>query len=144
MRYKALVLRRITGSLALVCLGAWVGTSSVCELPLIRPVAVHIRADTAASADGLTVLAPQTVVCLRVDEAVGVDDGHDVEVELVDGSLDVGIRGVLGKQLPGHVLGGHRGDPLAGVDGAVDEHCGLRSLAARTPDVDACEDPSLD
>lgn len=36
---------------------------------------------------------------------IGVDNGSDVEVELVDDSLDSSVGGVLGQKLVGHVLG---------------------------------------
>jgi hypothetical protein len=140
---KAFVLRCISGCLALVGLRAWVSASTAGELPLVRPVAVDVSADAAVSADGLAVLAPETISCLGVDESVWVDNGHDIEVELVDDSLDVGIRGVLSEQLPGEVLCGHGGDPFTCVDGTVDKHCRLRSLTTRSPDVDASNDTSL-
>lgn len=36
---------------------------------------------------------------------IRVDNGGDVEVELVDNSLDSGVAAVLGQELVGHVLG---------------------------------------
>jgi hypothetical protein len=36
---------------------------------------------------------------------IGVDDGSDVEVELVDDSLDSRVGAILGQKLVGHVLG---------------------------------------
>jgi hypothetical protein len=88
---KTTVLRCVSGCLALVCLRAGVGASTASELPLVRPVAVDVSANAAVSADGLTVLAPKTIRCLGVDESVWVHNGHDVEIELVDDGLDVGI-----------------------------------------------------
>lgn len=122
---KTAVLRCVSRSLALVCLGARVGAGTVGELPLVRPVTVDVSTNAAASADGLAVLAPESVGCLTVDETVRVDYRHDVEVELVNNGLNVCIRGVLREQLPREVLRGHSGDPFASVDGAVNEHCGL-------------------
>ena len=91
------VLGCVTCSLALVCLGAGAGASSTGGRPLVRPVAVDISTDTALSTDGLAVLAPETISCLCVDKSIRVDNGHDVEVELVDDSLDARISGVLGE-----------------------------------------------
>jgi len=140
---KPTILRCISGCLALVSFRARVGASSAGKLPLVRPVAIDVSANAAVSADGLAVLAPETIRCLGVDKTIWVDNGHDVEIKLVDNSLDVGIRSVLGEQLPGEVLCCHGGDPFACVDGTVDEHCRLRSLAPRSPDVDASNDASL-
>lgn len=144
LRDKSTVLRCVTSSLALISLGAGVGTSTVCKLPLKGPVAVNVSSDTATAANGLAVLAPEAVICLGVDKAIGVDDGHDVEVELVDDGLDARVRGVFGEQLPGHVLGAHGCNPLTGVNCSVDEHCRLRPLATRAPDMDTSEDAALD
>jgi len=114
------VLWSIARSLALVGLGAWARGGAAGYLPFVGPVAVDIAADAGVTADGLTVLAPQTVGGLGVDKAVRVYDWSDVEVELVDDGFDARIGGVLCEQLPGEVLGGHARDPFSGVHIAVD------------------------
>lgn len=89
----------------------------------MRPVAVHVGTDASVARARLTVLAPQTVLGGGPDEAfthesvksalrciprqltIRVDDGHDVEVILVN---DVGDEGILLAvaldELVGHVL----------------------------------------
>lgn len=123
LSHKTAVLRGVASSLALVCLCARVGARTVREFPLVGPVAIDVGANAAVSAEGLAILAPKTVSGLRVDETVGVHDWHDVEVKVVNNGLDVGIQCVLRKQLPREVLSSHCGDPLARMNGTVDEHC---------------------
>jgi hypothetical protein len=119
----SLVLRGVTSSTALEGLVTRVGRGTTSQLPLERPVAVDITANTGASRDSLSVLAPETVGGLGVDEAynresvqlqctwlhekltIRVDNGGDVKVVLVDESLDSRVGAVLGQQLVGHVLG---------------------------------------
>jgi hypothetical protein len=67
--HETLVLRGIARSLSLVGLRARRCRGSACDFPLVWPVAVDVATDTAARADGLAVLAPETVGGLRVDEA---------------------------------------------------------------------------
>lgn len=69
LRGKPLVLWRIARNLSLVRLRARRRRSSACDFPLVRPVAIDVATDTAAGADGLAILAPETVVGLGVDEA---------------------------------------------------------------------------
>lgn len=85
---EAEVLRGVAGDLAFVGFGAGVGGGAACDFPFVRPVAVDVAADAGVSADGLTILAPETVGGLCVDKAVWVDDGGDVEVEFVHEGLD--------------------------------------------------------
>lgn len=128
--------------LTLVGLGARVrGCTTRCG-PLVRPVAVDITTDTRITADSLTILAPQAVRGLRVDEAVRVHDGRDVEVKLVHHGLDGGIRRVLRQQRVRDVLGGLGRDPLAGVDVSVEHNGGLGALAATAPDMNAGKSPA--
>jgi len=86
--------------LALVGFCARVRGGAARHFPFVGPVAVYVSAYTGVAADGLTVLAPETVGGLAVEEAVRVDDGCDVEVELVDERLDSSICGVFGEDLP--------------------------------------------
>ena len=138
------VLRGVTRRSALVSLGARVSRGAVCKFPFIRPVPVDVCADAGVAGDDGAVLAPEAVGGLRVDEAVWVDDGGDVEVELVDERLDGGVRGVLGQELPGKVLGGHGCDPFARVDVAVDDDCWLGAAASASPDLDTGQGAALD
>lgn len=48
---------------------ARVGRRATCHAPADSPVAVDVSADAAAARGGLPVLAPETRVRLRVDEA---------------------------------------------------------------------------
>jgi hypothetical protein len=52
------------------------------------PVAVDVTADTCVTAHSLSVLAPKTISGLRIEEAIRIDDGRDVEVELIDERFD--------------------------------------------------------
>lgn len=133
----------VAGRGALEVLGAGVGGGAAGDGPLVGPVAVDVVAEAAAAGGGLAVLAPQAVGGLGVDEAVRVDDGEDVEVVLVDEALDLGVGGVLGQQVVGNVLVGHRADPLAGVNGAVENNGGLGALGAAI-DVDARDGVALE
>lgn len=67
--HEPLVFRRVARSQSLVCLRARRGRCSASNFPLVGPVAVDVATNTAAGADGLAVLAPETVGCLGVDEA---------------------------------------------------------------------------
>lgn len=100
------VLRGVTGCEALVGLCAGAGRGAAGLGPAVGPVAVVVSADARLAAARLAVLAPQTVVGLSVQEAVWVDNGHDVEVKLVDERTDRCVGRVLGQKVPGHVLGG--------------------------------------
>lgn len=82
---------RWDSALTLVGLRARVCRCATSSGPLVRPVTVDVTTDAGVTADGLTVLAPQSVRGLGVDEAVRVHDGRDVEVELVHNGLDGGI-----------------------------------------------------
>ena len=64
-----LVLRAVTSGTALEGLVTGVGGGTASKFPLVGPVAVDVTADTRVSGDGLTVLAPETVGGLGVDEA---------------------------------------------------------------------------
>lgn len=66
---QAAHLGRVAGGLALVGLVAGVGGRAARDGPLVGPVAVDVGADAALAGPGLAVLAPETVGCLRVDEA---------------------------------------------------------------------------
>lgn len=118
----SLELRAVTSGTALEGLVTGVGGGTASQFPLVRPVAVDVTANAGASRDGLTVLAPETVGGLSVDEAyhyelvtiqtrswvmltIRVDNGGDVKVVLVNNSLDSSVRSVLGQQLVGQVLG---------------------------------------
>lgn len=103
---------------------AGVGGRAAGDAPAGGPVAVDVGADAAVAGDGLPVLAPETGVGLRVDEAygnvsivfpwnfsgscdghtVGVDNREDVEVVLVNVRLDSSIGIVLGDQLVRNIL----------------------------------------
>lgn len=131
-------LQKVRGNstLTLVGLRARVCRCTARSRPLVRPITVDITTDAGVTADGLTILAPQAVRGLGVDEAVRVHDGRDIEVELVHHGLDGGIRRVLRQQRVRDVLGGLGRDPLAGVDVSVEYNGGLGALAATAPDVD--------
>ena len=62
----------------------------------VLPVTIDISSNARVSANGLSVLAPETISGLGVDEAIWVDDGRDVEVELVDERLYGSVAGVFG------------------------------------------------
>jgi hypothetical protein len=113
--YKTLVLGCVASCYALVGLGARACGSTASDLPLLGPVAFDVAANARVSRHGLAVLAPETVGGLTVDKAIRVDDGGNVEVELVHDCLDGSIRGILGEELPGKVLGSDTCDPLTGV-----------------------------
>jgi hypothetical protein len=155
------VLRSIAGSYAFVCLGAGVCACSAGYFPLVGPVfslstwmiqllpgvlpvTVNVTSDTGVSANGLSVLAPETVSRLAEHETIRVDDGRNVEVELIDERLHGSVGGVFGQELPSGVLRSHGGNPLPGVNISVDDNSGPRSLAPAAPDMDAGQDTSLD
>jgi hypothetical protein len=82
VRIKTLVLDCVRGLLAAVRLGAGIlrGAKGV-RVPAIFPVAVDVGAEAGlAGRRRRAGLAPETVFFLRVDEAVWVDNGEDVEV----------------------------------------------------------------
>lgn len=70
-----LELRAVTSGLSLVGLVTWVGRSTTSKLPLVRPVAVDVTTNAGVSRDSLSVLAPETVGGLGVDETC--DSGLD-------------------------------------------------------------------
>lgn len=123
--------------LTLVGLRAGVCRCTSCSRPLVWPVTVDIPANARVAADGLTVLAPQAVRGLGVDESIRVHNGSDVEVELVHHGGDGGVRPVLGQQRVRDVLCRLGGDPLASMDVSVENNGGLGTLASAAPDVDA-------
>ena len=89
----------------------------------MRPVAIQIDSPAGGRLVGtrerrLTVLAPQAVVCLRVNEAVWVDDRQEVEVVVVDEGGHVLVLAVAGDELVGEVFDCHGGDPFTSVDGS--------------------------
>lgn len=88
LRFNSAQFGRVAGGLALVGLGAGICAGATGDLPFVRPVAVDVPADARVSRKCLPVLAPEAVGGLRVDEAVWVYDGSDVEVEFVDERLD--------------------------------------------------------
>lgn len=100
-------------------------------IPLVGPVAVEIGAGAAAARVGDSVLAPQAISGLGVDEAIGVDNGEDVKVVLVQ--VGVAVR-VASEDIVQDVLVDHGGNPFAGVRGAVEDDGGL-ALAALSVDV---------
>ena len=133
------------GFVAGVRRGAW-------SFPLVRPVAVEVDASALGALVGLTVLAPHAVSLLGENEAVRVDDREEVNVVLVDESLDLLVRSVAGQDrvddvlhslynnvsndLPGELkLTYHCSDPFTGVDGAVEDGSRFGALLA-SPDVD--------
>lgn len=63
------VFRRIACRLALVRLRTRVCRCPTADFPLVWPIAVVIATDARVSADALTVLPPQPVGCLRIDES---------------------------------------------------------------------------
>lgn len=101
---QAQVLGSITLGDTLVVLGARVGAGTAADGPLVGPVAVDVTAQARVTADGLPVLAPETVVGLREEETVGVDDWEEVVVVLVDEALNLVVGGVLGEEVVGEVL----------------------------------------
>lgn len=133
----------IRGGSSLVVLGAGVSGSTASNGPLEVPVTVDVTANASAASVGLTVLAPQTSVGLGEDEAVRVNNGEDVEVVLVDEALDLGVGVVLGQEVEGQVLVDHGGDPLARVDGAVEDDSRLFALPGASPEVNTCDRSSL-
>lgn len=134
LRLEGLVLDGVTGRSALVVLGAGGGGGAGGLRPVGGPVAVDVAADAAGRRRRLPVLAPQAVRALRVCEAVRVDNGEDVEVELVLERLVGGDRGC--EELVSCVLDHHGGDPLARVHCTVPDDTLLRTLASAAPDVD--------
>jgi hypothetical protein len=137
-------LRGIRGGCSLVVFGARVGGCTSSNRPLEVPVSVDVAADACASCIGLTVLAPKTLVGLSVNEAVGIDHGEDIEVVLVEETFDLRVRVVLGHEVICEVLVGHGRDPLARVDGAVEDDGGLDALAGAAPEVNACDGSSVE
>lgn len=133
---------RWDSALTLVGLRARVCRCATSSRPLVRPVTVDVTTDTRVAANSLTILAPQAIRGLGVDETIRVHDGRDIEVELVHHGLDGGIRRVLRQQRVRDVLGGLGRDPLAGVDISVEHNGGLGALAATAPDVDAGKSPA--
>jgi hypothetical protein len=69
----------------------WRAVSSLFLVECEDWLTVVITADTAVSAKGLSVLAPEAVGGLGVDEAIWVGDGCNVEVKLVDEGSDVRV-----------------------------------------------------
>lgn len=75
---------------------------------------------------------------------IGIDNRHNVKVELVNERLYRAVRRVLGEELPSHVLDSHGADPFSSMDGAVEKNSGLGAFAAASPDVDTCQGSSLE
>lgn len=101
-------------------LGAGVGGLGV-AVPLEGVAAVEVDALAEAEGGRLAVLAPQTVGFPRVDVAVGVERGHEDEVELLEQAGDFAVLAVRVDERPGEVVDGGGGDPFAGVGAAGDE-----------------------
>lgn len=85
------IISKLGQNLTFVGLGARVCRCTSRSRPLVWPVTVDIPANARVAADCLTVLAPQAVRGLGVDESVWVDDRGDVEVELVHHGGDGGV-----------------------------------------------------
>lgn len=66
-----LELRAVTSGLSLVGLVTRVGRGTASKLPLVRPVTVDVTTNTGVARDSLSVLAPETVGGLGVDETCG-------------------------------------------------------------------------
>lgn len=78
----SLELRTVTSGLSLVGLVTRVSGGTTSELPLVRPVTVDVTANTGVSRDSLSVLAPETVGSLGVDETCdsGLDDLEECQM----------------------------------------------------------------
>lgn len=86
LRLEGFGFHAVAGRGSLVVLVAGRGASAATLVPVVGPVAVDVAADTAGGGCCLAVLAPQTIVGLRVREAVWVDDGENVVVPAVSQS----------------------------------------------------------
>ena len=109
----------------------------------VLPVAVDIASNTCVTRDSLPIFAPETVSGLGVDEAIWVDNGRNVEVELIDDRRH-GRVSVFGEKLPREIFRSHGGNPLPRVNISVNNHSRLRTFATATPDVNAGQDTALD
>lgn len=74
---------------------------------------------------------------------IGVANGRDVDVKLVEHGLDVGVGVVLAEELVDDVLCRHGGDPLAGVDVGLEDNSRLGARLGAV-DVDALDLATLD
>lgn len=73
----------------------------------MRPVAVDVGSNASGEVTDLTVLAPETISGGSVDETIRIDDGHDIEVVVVQGLSDKRILAtVAADELVSHVLNG--------------------------------------
>lgn len=116
-------LGRVAGRDAAVGLGTGVVGGTAGEVPVVGPVAVAVGTDAGRAGARLAVLAPEAVGGLGVDEAwrgvskvegpwdgqgeltVGVREGDDIVVVLVNETRDVGIAlEVAVDQLPSEIL----------------------------------------
>jgi hypothetical protein len=109
------------------------------------PVAVEVAPDAAGAALALSILAPESVAGLGVDEScllpcpvsndkrnilrhalgqntVRIDHGKDVKVKTVKHLLDSRVACISGEQPEGEVFGHHGGDPLPRVHGPKEYH----------------------
>lgn len=137
-------LRGVERSRPLVGIIARIGGCTTGSRPLDIPVPVDVAADALASGVGLAVLAPETLVGLRVDEAVWIDRRKDVEIVLVEEPLDLGVRVVIGHEVICDILVDHGRDPLPRMDGAVEDDGGLDTFARAAPEMDARDGPSVE
>jgi hypothetical protein len=92
---QSLGLDTVTGGGALVVVRTRRRAGSATLVPVVGPIPVDVTTNAAGCRGGLAVFAPHAVAGLSVGEAIGVDDGEDVEVVLV---LVTGDRGISGAE----------------------------------------------
>ena len=93
--------------------------------PLARAGAAPRDAEVAIQVDAataVTILAPVAVAAPRVLIAVGIRDGHDPQLGMIDEVAHRRIAIVAAHQAIGDARRDHRGDPFARVLRAVEQH----------------------
>lgn len=84
--------------------------------PMEAEVAVQIDAGTASGPQAAHILAPQTILGVRVFVAIGIRHGQDVPVHVAN------MRGLVVERLDkliNYIGDGGRTDPLSGMDASV-------------------------
>lgn len=139
---QSLALRCIACSLALVVFRRGGSRGTARNIPMRRPVAVDVGTYGRDTSAGLSVLPPEAGGALTVGEAISIDDGDDVEIEVVQEGLG-GAATVTRDQLVDDVLGDHRGDPLSRMDGRVVVNSRLGARTATSPQVNTSDGSPL-
>lgn len=124
---QGLVLRLRASTGTTVCLVARV-RGSTRAAPFVVPVAVVISTTAVGVSVLGAVLAPHTIVGLGEDEAIGVNNGDNVNVILVKHSSDIIVLAVVGKERLSNELESLGGDPFTGVNVRVEDGSRLGSL----------------